>query len=76
MDLSTPPDAGANIGAGLAGLPLMVLGLPWTLPWLLDPYRFDGLSNVAHYAWLLVAAIANVVVHGVVAGARARRSTA
>jgi hypothetical protein len=74
MDLSTPPDAGANIGAGIVGIPLLALGLPWTLPWLVDPYAFDGLSNLVHDAWLLGSAALNVLVHAAVARIRARRS--
>jgi hypothetical protein len=73
MDLSTPPDAGANIGAGLVGLPLIAMGLPWTLPWLADPYGCDGLSELARYVWLLSAAVLNVLLHLGWASFRARR---
>lgn len=34
---ATRPDAGANIGAGIIGLPLLAVGMPWSLPILVDP---------------------------------------
>jgi hypothetical protein len=34
----------ADAGAGLLGLPLVALGVPWSLPVLLDPSVFDGAS--------------------------------
>lgn len=34
------PDQGANIGAGLLLLPLLGLGIPWSVPFLIDQYRF------------------------------------
>jgi hypothetical protein len=61
----TPPEAGANIGAGLVAMPLLVpFGLPWSLPALTDPYGFDGLSVPV---WTLVffgPAFLNVALHG------------
>lgn len=63
---ASSPEQGANIGAGLVALPVLVMGLPWSLPFLMDPYQFDGLSRPA---WLVVAfgpAVLNVALHGVV----------
>lgn len=70
---TTPPDAGANIGAGLVGLPLLLLGLPWSLPELIDPYRFDDVSDVAHYVISFGPAFANVALHAAVLVLTSRR---
>ena len=61
--LATPPEDGANIGAGLIALPLLPLGLPWAWPAISDPYQFDGLSP---FLWSLVTfgpAWLNVLLH-------------
>ncbi len=76
LEASTPLDTGANIGAGLVALPLLLLGLPWSMPFVINPYRFDDLETVA---WHLVAfgpAALNVVLHALlftVITARRRR---
>lgn len=65
----------ANIGAGLAALPLIPLGLPWSLPAATDPYRFDGLSTALWYAVMFGPAWLNVALHGAIfALARRRRA--
>ena len=63
--LSAPPweGGGANIGAGLAGLPLLGLGLPWTYPYLAATYAFDDLSDVLWYLVVLGPAPLNVALH-------------
>lgn len=61
--LATPPEDGANIGAGIVALPLLPLGLPWAWPAMSDPYQFDGLSP---FSWSLVTfgpAWLNVLLH-------------
>ena len=62
---ATPTDAGANIGAGIAGLPLLALGVPWSLPVLVAPYRFDQWSDTAHYVLWFGPAFLNVALHAV-----------
>jgi hypothetical protein len=66
------PEGGANIGAGLAGLPLLVLGLPWTIPIWSDPYQFDELSRGLRLTIYLGPACLNVAVHAVLHRLRAR----
>lgn len=74
---STSPEEGANIGAGIVGLPLLALGLPWSSVFLIDPYRFDGLSALSWYVVALGPAFLNVALHGVViAVVRTRRKRA
>ena len=70
---ATPPESGANIGAGLVGLPLMILGVPWSLPALINPYRFDHWSNAAHYALWFGPAVVNVALHAVVVAVQRNR---
>jgi hypothetical protein len=66
----------ANIGLGLLMLPLVALGLPWSLLYLLDPYRFDGAPDLVRFAVALAPAFLNVVLHAVIARWwRARRAT-
>lgn len=67
---TTPEDAGANIGAGLVGLPLLLLGLPWSLPFLINPYRFDAWSVTASFVVSLGPAFLNVLLHGLSAAVR------
>jgi hypothetical protein len=56
--LHTGPDA--NIGAGLVGLVLLVLGLPWTIPYLAgDPGPGGGIGLVLR----LGPAVINVALH-------------
>ena len=76
--VATPAEAGVNFGVVLAALPLMALGLPWSLGMLaVDPYALDGSSPLL---WSLIEfgpAVLNVVVHlsvfWLVRGRRARR---
>lgn len=64
-DLGHAP-AGVNLGAGLLLLPLLPLGLPWSVPVIIDPYRFDpAAENLAH-ALIFAPAALNVVLHGLV----------
>lgn len=52
-DLGDDAD-GANVGAVILLLPLLPLGLPWSLPLIIEPYRFDSVAP----------AVLNVVIHG------------
>ncbi len=70
---TTPPDSGANIGAGLIGVALLALGLPWSLPVLLEPYRFDGLSDATHFVIAFGPAFLNVALHAAVLVCAGRR---
>jgi hypothetical protein len=57
------PDDGANIGAGLMLLPLLAQGLPWSLPFIVNPYQFDDSPTAL---WLVVSigpALLNVALH-------------
>ena len=56
-------DGTANIGAGIVLLPILALGLPWTLPIWLDTSWVDPLPGPV---WTLVnlgPAILNVLLH-------------
>lgn len=44
--LGEDPEGGANIGAGLVGLPILALGVPWTLPQWIYPAAYDALPRV------------------------------
>ncbi|WP_299037938.1 hypothetical protein [uncultured Pseudokineococcus sp.] len=79
------PDEDANIGAGLAGSPLIPLGLPWSLAAFvpaLSPGADDGAWPppvrvfVIFYAMLYVPAWINVVLHAWVLQWRDRRRAA
>lgn len=70
--LSGDPDDGANIGAGIVALPLLPLGLPWSLPAVVDPYRLDGLAPALWHAVTIGPAWLNLLLHGVLF-VRARR---
>lgn len=60
----TPPDTGAPIGAGLVALPLLFpLGLPWSLPFLVNPYYFDHTSGPARAVAMWGPAYLNVALH-------------
>lgn len=62
--VATPPNTGANIGAGLVGLALLIpLGLPWSLPALVNPYFFDHWSDAARAVLDFGPAYLNVVLH-------------
>lgn len=60
------PEDGANIGAGIAMLPLLALGLPWTIPVFADPYQFDDWSTGPWLTITLGPAVLNLAVHAVV----------
>ncbi len=70
---TSDPADGANIGAGLVGLPLLALGLPWSLVVLVDPYRFDDLSGAARWVVYVGPAVLNVLLHALVVELVARR---
>jgi hypothetical protein len=55
------PDA--DIGAGLLLLPILALGLPWTIPFVVDPYAYDGLAPVVWYSLVIGPAVVNVIIH-------------
>ena len=55
------PDA--NIGAGLVLLPLIALGLPWSLVFFFDPYSFDDASTVVYVLVSIGPAVVNIVLH-------------
>lgn len=73
LEVASSPDAGANIGAGLVALPLMALGMPWSLAGLIDPYAFGHWSDEARYGVWFGPAIFNVALHAGVAALRRRR---
>jgi hypothetical protein len=62
--VATPAEDGFNFGVVVAALPLMALGLPWSLGSLVvDPYALDGSSPLL---WSLIEfgpAVLNLVVH-------------
>lgn len=62
-DLGNLPD-GANRGARILLLPLLPLGLPWSLPVILDPSRFDPAAESLSHAMYFAPALLNVVIHG------------
>ncbi|HEX5597125.1 MAG TPA: hypothetical protein VFX61_14080 [Micromonosporaceae bacterium] len=68
----TGPDA--NIGLGLVGLPLLLLGLPWTLHYLIDPDVYAGLGGPLRSIIVLGPAVLNVGIHALIVGLSARRS--
>jgi hypothetical protein len=70
------PDAGPTSGVALlpAWLPLMLLGMPWSLVFCANPYAFDGLSEFGHHAVIVGPAWLNLAVHAVVSRVRAARS--
>jgi hypothetical protein len=43
----------------------LALGLPWSFPFFINPYRFDGLTERNWYVVALGPAVLNVVLHGV-----------
>lgn len=54
----------ANIGAGLVGLPLIGLGLPWSWLHVADPSVYDALPGVLRWPAVFGPAVLNVVLHG------------
>jgi hypothetical protein len=74
LALAGDPADGANIGAGLALLPILALGLPWTVPVWTDPSWAFALGPVG---WCLVnlgPALLNVGLHAAVLRLLRRRS--
>ncbi len=57
----THPGPDANIGAGMVGLALLVLGLPWTAPFLAGAAGPDGTLGIV---LRLGPAVLNVALHG------------
>jgi hypothetical protein len=66
---------GANIGLGLLMLPLVALGLPWSLVYLLDPYAYDGAPDAVRYAVGFAPAYLNVALHAALTRWWRRRAT-
>ena len=62
------PDGGANIGAGLGLLWLMVLGSPWSWPLL----AVDDLSGPLWAAAIIGTAVLNLVLHALLVRRRSR----
>ncbi|MCQ4120715.1 hypothetical protein [Rhodococcus tibetensis] len=58
--------AGVNLGAGLLLLPLLPLGLPWSVPMITEPYRFDPAAETLAHALSFAPADLNVALHGLV----------
>lgn len=50
--------------ARFVALPLIPLGLPWSLPAATDPYRFDGAGTALRYLALIGPAWLNLALHG------------
>ncbi|WP_368680665.1 hypothetical protein R1X32_10905 (plasmid) [Rhodococcus opacus] len=48
-------------------MPLLPLGLPWSLPAILDPYRFDSAADSLEYALYWGPALLSVVLNGLLA---------
>ena len=61
--LSSGAADGADVGAGLAGLPLLALGFPWTLLLFVDPARLYDLPTTVWYLVTLGPAVLNVILH-------------
>jgi hypothetical protein len=71
--LAIGPTVDANIGKGLLGIYLLVLGLPWSLPLSLFGSS-DGLSALTSDPVLLGAVSLNLAVHAVVVHWRLRKA--
>ena len=69
----TPPGAGANIGAGMIGLLVLGLGLPWSIPALAVPYAFDAVPMAIWYLVFFGPALLNVALHAVIRYLRRHR---
>jgi hypothetical protein len=59
-----------NFGLGMVGVPLMILGLPWTAHALWDPYFYDSLPDQLRLIIFLGPAVLNLVIHALVVNAR------
>lgn len=64
---------GADIGAGIALLPVLALGLPWSLPVLINPYSVDAAPELVWYLLNLGPAVFNVPLHAAVTAWLRRR---
>ncbi|MEV0397377.1 hypothetical protein [Polymorphospora rubra] len=73
LDANSGPDA--NIGAGLVGLPLLALGLPWSLFYFADPYAFGDVAAAVRLLAIVGPAVLNVVLHALVWWLVGRRRT-
>lgn len=68
------PETDANIGAGMIGLALLGLGLPWTmLLWLIEPGTYHGLSTTVRGLVDFGPAVLNVALHAMLRAALGRR---
>lgn len=88
MLLTSDPDGGANIGAGILSLPLIPLGLPWSLVNVYDKfvapvlpmsaytYPYPWWTQLVEFAALYVPALLNVVLHALLVRRAARRRAA
>ena len=65
------PDGGANIGAGLGLLWLMVLGSPWSWPLV----AVGDLSGPLWAAAIIGGAVVNLVLHALLVRRRSRQLT-
>ncbi len=72
MALAFSDGVGANIGAGIALLPVLALGLPWTLPMIINPYAFDTWPEPIWYLVALGPAVLNVLLHATLVARRRR----
>jgi hypothetical protein len=70
--LATSDAIGADIGLGLIGLPTLLLGLPWTVHYLADPYAYDGWPDAARYVLTLGPAVVNLALHAAATWLRSR----
>jgi hypothetical protein len=68
------PDA--NIGAGLVLLPLIALGLPWSLLYFVLPISLDDASTLVYVLASIAPAVLNIVVVQLVLRWRRRRRSA
>ncbi|SFO18754.1 hypothetical protein SAMN05660359_01872 [Geodermatophilus obscurus] len=71
--LSSGAADGADIGAGLVGLPLLALGFPWTLLLFVDPARLYDLPTALWYLVTLGPAVLNVALHALLVRRRPAR---
>jgi len=62
----------AAVGLLLPGVPLLLLGLPWSLFFCADPYAFDDAGTVTIHLVIIGPAVVNVLLHGGYRHVRAR----
>lgn len=63
----------AAVGFLLPGVPLLLLGLPWSLYFCADPYAFDNAGTVTVHLMIIGPAVVNVLLHGAYRHVRGRR---